>query len=360
MDESRQVELLRGLLAQYSPTLQEAPAVQYLAEQMERLGFAVSVDAAGSLRGSLGSGPSGDGARELVLLGHIDTVPGAVPVRREGENLYGRGAVDAKGPLACFTAAVALCGPMEGWKITVIGATGEEGDSRGAKLVRDDYLAHPPAACIIGEPSGWDHVTLGYKGSAWLDYSVRRALAHTASQTESAAEAAVAFWNRVESARDAYNTGRPRAFEQLTTSLRQMGTAHDGFYATASLGFNLRLPEGLSVDQALSLLQDLAQDGSLALLDGIDCFRAEKNTPPVRAFLAAIRAEGGTPGFLVKTGTSDMNLVGPAWGCPILAYGPGDSSLDHTPDEHILIREYLAGVRVLAQALKTLTAYSGG
>ena len=40
-----------------------------------------------------------------MLLGHIDTVPGRVPVRREGGRLYGRGAVDAKGPLACFVAA---------------------------------------------------------------------------------------------------------------------------------------------------------------------------------------------------------------------------------------------------------------
>ena len=349
MDPADQIELLRGLLAQYSPTLQETPAVQYLARQMERLGFSVSVDASGSLRGSLGTGP-----RELVLLGHIDTVPGEVPVRMEGDHQYGRGAVDAKGPLACFTAAVALCGPIPGWKLTVIGATGEEGDSRGGKLVRDAYLAHPPEYCIIGEPSGWDHVTLGYKGSAWMAFSVRRALAHTASQSESAPEAAVLFWNRVRAACETYNLGRPRAFDQLAASLRHMASSEDGFYETAALTFNLRLPPGLGVDQSLSLLAPLALDGALSLLDGIDCYRAEKNTPPVRAFLAAIRAEGGQPGFLVKTGTSDMNLVGPAWGCPILAYGPGDSTLDHTPDEHILVSEYLAGVRVLAGALRNL------
>jgi LysW-gamma-L-lysine carboxypeptidase len=49
-----------------------------------------------------------------------------------------------------------------------------------------------------------------------------------------------------------------------------------------------------------------------------------------------------------------MNVVAPVWGTPILAYGPGDSSLDHTPHEHILIPEYLRAVEVLAGVLATL------
>jgi LysW-gamma-L-lysine carboxypeptidase len=46
-----------------------------------------------------------------------------------------------------------------------------------------------------------------------------------------------------------------------------------------------------------------------------------------------------------------MNVVGPAWGCPIVAYGPGDSSLDHTPEERIELAEYLRAVRVLSDVL---------
>ena len=49
-----------------------------------------------------------------------------------------------------------------------------------------------------------------------------------------------------------------------------------------------------------------------------------------------------------------MNVVGPAWQCPILAYGPGDSALDHTPNEHVNLAEYWQAVQVLAQALRNL------
>ena len=56
----------------------------------------------------------------------------------------------------------------------------------------------------------------------------------------------------------------------------------------------------------------------------------------------------------LKTGTADMNIVGPVWNCPILAYGPGDSSLDHTPDEHILIPEYYQAVKVLEGVIREL------
>ena len=51
-----------------------------------------------------------------------------------------------------------------------------------------------------------------------------------------------------------------------------------------------------------------------------------------------------------------MNVVGPAWHCPIVAYGPGDSSLDHTPGEYVVIEEWRRGVAVLADTLRQITA----
>ena len=47
-----------------------------------------------------------------------------------------------------------------------------------------------------------------------------------------------------------------------------------------------------------------------------------------------------------------MNVLGPAWGCPIIAYGPGDSAFDHTPDEHTSLRDYQQAVTILTHVLQ--------
>jgi LysW-gamma-L-lysine carboxypeptidase len=143
-------------------------------------------------------------------------------------------------------------------------------------------------------------------------------------------------------------------FDQLLPSLREMHSHSDGFTETAQLKFNLRVPLSLGREDIAVAVGALTDDAVSQLVEFTPAYRAGKNTPLVRAFLAAIRAEGVTPGFTMKSGTSDMNLVAPAWKCPAVAYGPGDSNLDHTPDEHILVSEYLRGISVLAEVLRTL------
>jgi LysW-gamma-L-lysine carboxypeptidase len=88
----------------------------------------------------------------------------------------------------------------------------------------------------------------------------------------------------------------------------------------------------------------------------ISAYLAEKNTPLVRAFLGGIRGAGGKPSFVLKTGTADLNIVAPAWSCPAVAYGPGDSALDHTPGEHIFLDEYTRAVDVLERVLTQISA----
>ena len=342
------IELLEGLLEIYSPSHGEGAAVDYLVGAMRRLGYTASADAAGNAVGTRGDGPN-----EVLLLGHIDTVTGFIPVRREGDLLYGRGSVDAKGPLACFVEAGASFHPPPGWRITVIGAVGEESESYGALYVRQHYQ---PQALIIGEPSQWDRITLGFKGSLWLDYRVQHRVTHTASGQESAPEAAVRFWNGLKAWCDSVSDEARPAFYRLTPSLRSMRSDSDGFRDNASLRINFRLPPGVTLEQINAGLDQLKGDGELLFGEFIPAFKAEKNTALVRSFLAAVRKAGGSPVFSLKTGTSDMNLVAPVWGCPAVAYGPGESSLDHTPNEHLSIREYQKSVEILTNVLSSLTS----
>lgn len=347
-------ETLLGLVKAYSPSGQEKSAVKFLVERMLALGYTeASMDGAGNAVGVMGRGD-----RQIVLLGHIDTVPGEIPLRVEEERLYGRGVVDAKGPLAAFTDAVAAIGGVEGWQFIVIGAVGEEKESDGARFIMPRY--HPESA-IIGEPSRWDRITLGYKGSAWARLMIRRSLAHTAGQGESCCEAAVKVWEAIAAWASHFNDTRTRSFDQVLPTLRGMDSSSNGFEEWAVLQVGTRLPLEIPPEQWYERLQGIP---GVEGVEGISiepagfpipAYMGEKNTPLVRAFLVGIREEEGQPGFVLKTGTADLNLVAPAWKCPALAYGPGDSSLDHTPNEHLSIEEYGKAVRVLKSVLERLS-----
>jgi [amino group carrier protein]-lysine/ornithine hydrolase len=114
------------------------------------------------------------------------------------------------------------------------------------------------------------------------------------------------------------------------------------------------LPIEMDVPALKHHLSAMAEPGRVSFYADEVPFRAGKNTELARAFTAAIRMAGGEPAFKVKTGTSDMNAVGPVWNCPIVAYGPGDSNLDHTPNEHLDLAEYGRAIDVLTDVLHTL------
>ena len=285
-----------------------------------------------------------------------------------------RGSVDAKGPLATFVAAVARLGSR--WaeendvRLIVVGAVEEEAaTSKGARFVRDRFngVDEPmPDACIIGEPSNWRRVTLGYKGRLLASLHASQPMAHTAGPDAGVATVAVDFWNWISGYCVQFNRDRERAFDQLLPSLRTLKTATDErMHETVVAEAGIRLPVdcdagelaagliawasrrvGLAGDDVAAAPANL---NGVVTMTGDACtielgfrgyeaaWRSDHHNGLVRSFLAAIREiEAGTrPSFVVKTGTSDMNVVGPAWLCPILAYGPGDSTLDHTPGEHI-------------------------
>ncbi|MDF1512402.1 MAG: [LysW]-lysine hydrolase [Anaerolineae bacterium] len=349
MDE---LNFLEKLLSIPSPSGGEDVFADYLVATMRKLGFDTHRDEAGNVVGAVGN-PEAE--KEIVLLGHMDTVPGFIPVRWEGHKLYGRGAVDAKGPLATFILAASRVIPfLSDARITVIGAVEEESHGWGSQ-----YLAQTmpsPTYAIIGEPSSWESITLGYKGMLAMEYQLTQAGGHSAGELTGPAEFAVSFWNSLRRYAYAFNQGKTGRFWTLDPSLRDLRTFSDGFNDFVEMNIVSRLPPDFDVDDLQDKMEAWSNGAKLIFRGSDAAYVAEKNTPPVRALLRAIRAEGAKPKFKLKTGTSDMNTVGPVWDCPMVAYGPGDSSLDHTPNEHIETDEFYKGIAVLSRALQSLVA----
>jgi LysW-gamma-L-lysine carboxypeptidase len=234
-------------------------------------------------------------------------------------------------------------------RLVVVGAVEEEAaTSKGARHLLGRLQ---PEAVIVGEPSGWNRITVGYKGRLLVDYALSREIGHTAGPGQSVCEEAVAYWQNVSERAAGWNADHKRMFDRLSPSLRHIRSDSDGFVQMVSMTLGLRLPLHLDIDDLSEALREIAGDAELVFRGQEKAFRAPKNTPLVRAFLKAIRACGDRPAFQVKSGTSDMNVVGPAWNCPILAYGPGDSALDHTPHEHIDLNEYHQAIDILTQVL---------
>ncbi|HEX4913543.1 MAG TPA: [LysW]-lysine hydrolase [Vicinamibacterales bacterium] len=374
MDRSTAVELIRGLVAIPSLSRKEKAAATWLAEQMRAYGFdRAYVDKAGNAVGELGDMTA---SRTIVLLGHIDTVAGNIPVRIEDGQLFGRGSVDAKGPLACFVAAASRFGSAAAraaaLRIIVVGAVEEEAaTSKGARFIAarfDGDTDQIPDACIIGEPSHWNRITLGYKGRLLLDLTADQPMAHTAGPDASVASVVVDLWNWVTAHAAQHNDGKDKAFDQLSPSLRRFITGtNDAMHDTVDAQFAWRLPVGFDVAAFKTLVEEQANRTTgehsnrprftLTFRGHEQAWRGERTNVLVKSFLAGLRSVDPAQklGFVLKTGTSDMNVVAPVWRCPIVAYGPGDSALDHTPNEHLDLDEYWKAVNVLENVLEQFT-----
>jgi [amino group carrier protein]-lysine/ornithine hydrolase len=367
--------LLEAVVRLPSPSGAEAPVAEALVAALTPYADAAYVDEVGNAVAVVGRG-----ARRVTLLGHLDTVPGEPPVHLSGGVLHGRGTVDAKGSAVALAVALARASAevREALELRFVGAVEEEAaSSRGA---RHAMLAYPrPDLLIVGEPSGWSAFTLGYKGSLRVTLSASRAAAHGSRPDTTAAEAVVEAWCRVRawaaaatpprepSARVAADAGAASAgargapppegaFERLQVSLLALSSDHDGLSERAGALLGWRLPPAWPPARVLAALEtlDLGPAVAGAASAGEAAVRGDRDGELARAFRAAIRAGGGAPGSRVKMGTSDWNVVAPVWDCDTVAYGPGDASFDHTPDERITLDDVDRSIGVLERVLASL------
>jgi [amino group carrier protein]-lysine/ornithine hydrolase len=347
-------ELLKTAVSIQSISGQETEVATYLVSQMKTFTDEAFVDASGSAVAKIGHGPL-----EVVFLGHIDTVPGDIPVRTQDGRLYGRGSVDAKGPFCTAIAAASRLGDevKSRLTLTLIGATEEE--ARSSKGARYAVTAYPkPDLVIIGEPSNWDAITLGYKGRLLITVRLEKDHFHSAGEGTTAAQDMVEIWNKLKQHSEDYNRDKQGVFDQLQIALQGISSSHDGITQLAEATVGYRLPLAVTPDVLKEEINGLELKASLTFWGDEIAYRSEKDTALTRALRLAIRETGGTPRFKVKTGTADMNVVAPHWNVPMVAYGPGDSALDHTPNEHIELSEYEKAIEVLVKTLTTLAMSS--
>jgi [amino group carrier protein]-lysine/ornithine hydrolase len=360
MNDQTAIQLLEHMVRIRSHSTEERPIAEFLVASMRENGFDEAfIDDAGNAVGIIEASSLSTqhpAPSTVVLLGHMDTVPGDVPVRIEDGKLYGRGSVDAKGPLAAFICAAARVKQAGGAhpRIVVVGCVEEEApSSKGAHFAATAYRGD---FCIVGEPSGWDGITLGYKGYLRAVVRLEQGSSHTAHPIPTVSDRACRMWLAIADGAAKYNAGRDKIFDQLMPVLTRITSGSDGRQDWAELRLGIRLPLELPPDACELWLREIVGDEQVTVAGGIPAWTGPRTTPLHRALSRAIRERGGNPVFKVKTGTADLNIIAPAWGCPALAYGPGDAALDHTPDEHIVLDEYLRGIEVLEGTLKGMVS----
>jgi LysW-gamma-L-lysine carboxypeptidase len=331
-------DLLVDLVEIPSVTREERECAERLASYFEANGREVWIDDVGNVRA-----PGDDG---VLLTSHIDTVPGDIPVEikpaADGDEdaLWGRGSVDAKGPLAAMAVAAVRTGA------SFVGVVGEEVDSKGGRYLVEDRDAAPDAV-VNGEPSGWEGITLGYRGLVAGTYVATSESGHTSRPENNAIQDAMDWWSRVEAEFET-DEWQP-VFERVTCKPIDFrgGVSDDGLSVEATMDVQLRVPPSMTADEVMEIADGHLEGGTVHWKDKVEPVMMNPRTDVARAFRAAIRQCDGDPRLLRKTGTSDMNVFARAWDCEMVTYGPGDSDLDHAPDEHLLLSEYDRSVRVL-------------
>lgn len=358
VDEESSIQLLRNMLEIYSTSGKEEELAKFLEKELESLGFKVWKDRAGNVYGEVGSG-----SPTILLCGHIDTVPGWIPVNIQANRLYGRGAVDAKASLAAMiTAASSFKHETEKGRVIIAAVVEEERKARGIRqLVREglkvDYA-------IFGEPSGVRNIAFAYKGKVGLRIQCKTVSGHIGAQhlVDNAIEKSFELWNMLRDSCQSYQSPHGVFYSLIPcltriTSRRTSGGVPD----FCIMDIDLRLPPTVKSKECLTIVQNVAKDFQtsnqsvsifLKVTDRVDPFIAKRTTPLMDALGKAILEVTGEPmKFLRKTGTSDMNIFGAKFNIPVAVYGPGDARLSHTRLEYIDIPEYLASIKVYKRVI---------
>ena len=352
------IELLNRSLKEYTPSRAEASLANLIKDKsINELGFEkTNIDNVGNVIATKGSG------RPVIMLcGHMDTVPGRIPVRMENGYLYGRGASDAKSSLIAMLLAASEF-PKQRGTIIFAGVVDEEGNATGIKeLVRSkstiDYA-------IFGEPSGISNITIAYKGRFAFRLTCDVGTSAHASApwlAKNSIEEVYDFWQAIQLEIGRLDSGSDKS-SKVTCSLTEIsgGSSHNVTPQKCKITVDIRIPTTNTSRKIQELVASIVKEVSIKkniratyrIEDMTEPFEADHTSPLVRALsLSIIDVCRKRPILLRKTGTGDMNILGNAFRIPVVTYGPGDPHSSHTVDERISIAEYISSIEVYSTTL---------
>jgi LysW-gamma-L-lysine carboxypeptidase len=352
------IEFLKEALEHYTPSRSEASLANLIKDKcVNELGFEqVHIDNVGNVLAV-----KGNGEPKILLCGHMDTVPGQIPVRIEDGFLYGRGASDAKGPLISMLLAASEF-PKQTGTIIFAAVVDEEGNATGIKQLVKEKISIDYA--IFGEPSGIENITIAYKGRLAIRLTCDVGISAHASapwMAKNSIEETYDFWNAIKSEIEILYVKENKA-NSISCSLTEItgGSSHNVTPQKCRITIDIRIPTHTTCGKVLNLIESVinkvaANKGIKAVYrieDITEPFEADLTSPLVRALSLSIQdVKKKRPILLRKTGTGDMNILGNAFKIPVVTYGPGNPHTSHTVDERIQIEEYVSSIDVFIRAL---------
>ncbi len=331
------------------------PMRELLVETLESAGESPTTDEAGTILASRGSG------EHIVLNTHIDTVPPHVPYERDGDIVRGRGACDAKGPLAALLDTF-LHADIDG-QLTLAITTDEEtaqtgGAHLGETLDADGY--------IVGEPTDLD-VCIAARGQFEGEVVIRGESGHASDphNGDNAIRAAAPILQALESFDE---TNGPGAHEllgppTLTPSVIEGGDAINQIPAECTIRFDRRTVPPETVEGFFTDLRAHLQ-GWLPEVYDLEVGLVRPELPAPEAFATDIDAQLVTA--LSEASGNQTRPFGAATeasyfaaDAPVVVFGPGvladqQGPVAHADREYVHRSDIERAADIVREAVETL------
>jgi putative selenium metabolism hydrolase len=384
-DETALTDLALRLVQAASPSGREAAAGAVMREALEELGLEVEIDALGNVTGTLDAGPGPC----ILLDSHLDTVgvtdPSVWSFDSTGElaggRLYGRGAMDMKGPLAASIYGVAaLRDRLTRGRVVVCGSIAEELVEGPATEVVARRVQ--PDAVVICEATSL-RVAVGQRGRAEIAIEVTGRPTHS-SRPDLGINAVEAMADVVREIRSvelpAPHAGLSPAILVLTDVISRpypgLSVVPDQCLAT----YDRRTLPGESEEHVLAPIREAveraltAHPGATAsvsiAIDAFDSYTgarveapnfgpawwAGEQAPIVITALDGLRSAGLTAETTAWDFCTNGSGTAARLGLPTVGFGPGEEALAHRVDEYIELDDLHLGAQGYTAIVEALAA----